>query len=289
MPALLARFGRSALCRLAWVLMSGALLALGGCASSPAPHGGWYALRWMEKPARPSQSATVEDTTAADDMTRFVQIASHDPKEGDVALAAVVAQLQEGDVIAYRLGAWEARMKLLTGDVGKIGYRLFRYGHLAVMVRDPDDENALRVFSSEMFRGANTRFGVESLAGQHFDVFRLEHNERIQRKRLNEFVQIALKKSGNLFGYDFSGVFGLWNSRMTPDRPEAIGSSYICSTVVVTAFYYAGVRLDVSARHGVLDLVTPLQVVEAEGRFIPVVEGALTVETSDEELPAPRE
>ena len=274
--------------KIPYALVLSVVLTLGGCASSP-PHGGWYALRWMEKPAKAGQTASVGAQFSPDDVTEFIQIASHDPKDSAAALAEVVAQLQVGDVIAYRLGAWEARMKLLTGDVGKIGYRLFKYGHLAVMVRDPDNEDALRVFSSEMFRGANTRFGVESLAGQHFDVYRLEHHERIDRARLNEFVRIALRKSGNLFGYDFSGVFGLWNSRLTPDRPEEVGTSYICSTVVATAFYYAGVSLDVSARHGVLDLVTPMQVVEAKGRFIPVVEGSLAVETSDAGSPSPRD
>ena len=258
-----------------------AMLGPVGCASDPAPHGGWYALRWMEKPASTRTAMPDEGESAAQDQTRFVQIASHDPRDDATTLTTTLGQLQEGDVIAYRLGAWEARMKLLTGDVGKIGYRLFKYGHLAVLVRDPDDGNTLRVFSSERFRGANTRFGLDSLAGQHFDVYRLEHAERIDRKRLNDFVRIALQKSGNVFGYDFSGVFGLWNSRLTPNRPDEVGSSYICSTVVATALYYAGVDLDVSARHGVLDLVTPLQVVEAKGRFIAPVEGRLEVERVD--------
>ena len=48
-------------------------------------------------------------------------------------------RIKVGDVIAYSKEKWSARRELLAkGKATVIGYRLFKYGHLAIVVEDPD-------------------------------------------------------------------------------------------------------------------------------------------------------
>lgn len=207
-------------------------------------------------------------------------VGSFDHRAADAtAFTQLLGQLREGDVIAYRMAAGEARKKILTGDVAKIGYRLFKYGHLALLVNDPATPGQLRIFSSQSFQGANLHEGLDTLSTHTFDVYRLDKWSRVDKTRINEFVQLALKKAGHWYGYDFSGMFGLWNSNLVPSKPDEIGHDYICSTLVLTALYYSGLELDAYRRGGLLDIVTPAQVVESKGRLVTPPEGTLDVIT----------
>lgn len=264
---------------LVWVPVIAVLALLAGCATSAQREGGWFALRWIERPAEhgPSTQATEAD------QTRFELLYSYE-HETDVALfAQKIAGLREGDVIAYRMGGWEATKGVLKGDLAKIGYGLLKYGHLAIVVTDPTDSSRLRVFSSESFKGPNIREDIDTLKTHSFDVYRLDKWERADTQRFHEFVQLARNKAGKWYGYDFSGMFGLWNSNMRPTRADEIGHDYICSTVVVTALYYSGIELDAIQRGGIADVVTPLQVVASRGRVIAIPSGELLVQTSGTE------
>lgn len=252
----------------------GVLLA--GCASSPPKQGGWFALQWMEKPSPngPSKSARPED------LTQFELVGSFDhDTDHAAALDQLLVQMREGDVIAYRMGASEARKKILTGDLAKVGYRLFKYGHLAILVDDPGTPGQLRIFSSQSFQGPNLHEGLDTLKTHSFDVYRLDKWSRVDKARLHEFVQLALQKAGHWYGYDFSGMFGLWNSNLVPTKPDEIGHDYICSTIVLTALYYSGLELDAYRRGGLLDIVTPAQVVDSKGRLVTPPDGTLDVIT----------
>lgn len=237
---------------------------LSGCASAPQQQGGSYMLRWIEKPSShgPSQLASPAD------QTHFDLVLSHDKQPEVAHFEEVVASLREGDVIAYRMSKKEASKELLRGHLDKIGYQILKYGHLAIVIHDPQDTSKLKLFSSESFKGPNVREELASLKTHDFDVYRLDKWDRVNKKRLDEFVQATVKKAGKWYGYDFMGMFGLWNSNLRPSKPEDISYDYICSTVVVTALYYSGVDLDVTARNGVVDIVTPLQVVSSKGRII---------------------
>ena len=250
-----------------------ALLLLTGCASSPQHEGGWFVLRWIERPAAngPSKHATTAD------HTHFDKIASYEHDDGKAAFDRVVAGLREGDVIAYRMGMLESGKEILTGHLAKVGYSMLKYGHLAVLTEE-GTPNKLRLFSSESFKGPNTAEGIDTLAGHSFDVYRLDKWDRVDVKRFHEFVRLAKAKAGKWYGYDFSGMFGLWNSNMEPRKPQEIGHDYICSTVVVTAYYYAGVELDAVQRGGIADIVTPLQVVSSDGRMVGAPQGELVAE-----------
>jgi hypothetical protein len=228
------------------------LLGLAACAPSASEkkNDGWHTLRWVEKPSSRgvSQQAAPKDT------------------------------LREGDLVAYWMKKGEARRAIMKGNFNSIGYRLLSYGHLAIVVKDPDNNNKLRLFSSQSFKGANIREDIDTLKDHSWDSYRLNQWNRVDKKRLYEFVDIAQSKAGHWAGYDFSGMFALWNSNLKPIQSHKIGHDYICSTVVVAALYYSGLELDAVQREGLLDLVSPKQVVTSKGRIIPLPEVKLIAE-----------
>lgn len=249
-----------------------------GCSTTPN-QGGWYALRWMEKPGAYGPSTQAAES----DRSEFVQILSYDARTDAADFENVRARIREGDLVAFRMTFWDAYRDILTFKLNKVGYRLFKYGHLAMVVRDPDAPARLRQFSSESFKGPNVKYDIESLKKHDFDLYRLKDWERVDRVRMYEFVDAVIAKAGNWTGYDFMGMFGLHNSNMRPTDRENIGRDYTCSTVVVSALYYAGLELDAIQRDGYLDIVTPQQVVDSRGRFIPSPAGTFIVESGEYE------
>lgn len=250
-------------------IVIGLATLLCSCASQDTEdhrHHGWYVLRWVEKPSArgASQQAKPEDRTT------FLPLTSFDAQQEPDSFDAKKHQLQEGDVIAYWMKKNEARQAIAHGDLTKIGYRLLNYGHLAIVVKDPEDPAKLVLFSSQSFKGPNTREDIDTLKDHSWDAFRLDQWQRIDTARLHEFIQLAKARAGNWAGYDFSGMFGLWNSTLEPGDPDSIGKDYICSTIVVAALYYSGVKLDAVQRMGLLDLVSPQQVVSSKGCIIPL-------------------
>ena len=244
------------------------LLALAACSTTDKldhRHKGWFILRWVEKPSPHGASQQADPK----DRTRFVPLTSYD-EEKPQTFDARKSMLREGDVIAYWMKKNEARRAIVHGDLTKIGYRLLTYGHLAIVVKDHTNGGKLRLFSSQSFKGPNTREGIDTLRDHNWDAFRLDQWDRIDTDRLHEFVDLARKRAGNWAGYDFSGMFGLWNSNLEPDQPQRIGRDYICSTIVVAALYYSGLKLDAVQRQGMLDLVSPKQVVTSRGCIIPL-------------------
>lgn len=224
---------------------------------------GLHMLRWAEKPASNgvSQLADPKDRTQFDLVTSF-DLAS--PEN----FSDRKAKLREGDLVAYWMKNNEARCAIVTGNANSIGYRLFKYGHLAIVVKDPENKNKLRLFSSQSFKGVNIREDIDTLKDHNWSSYRLDQWHRVDKKRLYEFVELAQARAGNWAGYDFSGMFALWNSNMKPSHSHEIGRDYICSTVVVAALYYSGLELDAVQRNGLLDLVSPKQVVTSKGRVV---------------------
>lgn len=261
---------------LARLLAIACVFGLSACSGSPK-QGGWFALRWMEKPGAHGPSTLASEA----DTARFEAVLSFDAKDGDARFAEVSRQIREGDVIAYRMTWQDAYRDIAMLKLNKVGYRVFKYGHLAIAIAIDDRAGALRVFSSESFKGPNLREDIDTLRRHDFDIYRLNKWERVDRKRLYEFVDASMAKAGNWRGYDFTGMFGLFNSNLRPTAPENIGHDYICSTVVVGALYYAGLELDAIQRDGVLDLVTPAQVVESRGRLFTASAGSLEVVSGD--------
>lgn len=236
----------------------------------PARSEGWYILRWIEKPARrgPPQEARPED------RTRFIALMSFDKESGLDTFEHRKAELREGDVIAYRMGKWEARKEIMKGHLNKIGYRLLEYGHLAIVVRSPSNPSELRLLSSHSFKGVHLREGLTTLRDNSWDCYRLDRWDRVDTDRLREFVEIATSRAGHWTGYDFAGMFGITNSELRPEEPRDIDREYHCSTAVVAALYYAGLELDAIRRGGIADVVSPKQVVTSTGRLMSLPQGS---------------
>ena len=235
-----------------------------GCATAEQPRS-LYVLRWVERPSSegPSTQALSED------ITQFDMVARYD--KGAVDFIQVRDTLREGDVIAYRMSPLETVGQLLVGRVNAAGYGLIKYGHLAILVGDPDAGTApenLRLLSSVSFVGPNTREGIDTLARHNWDAYRLDQWGRVDAARLRDFAELAEKRAGRWYGYDFSGMFGLWNSNLTPREADEVGHDYICSTIVLASLYHCGVELDAVRRWGVLDVCTPQQVVASKGRIV---------------------
>ena len=248
------------------ILLLAALSA--GCAGRRAApeQGGLLILHWIERP-NPHGPST---TAAPADRVRFEKFLSYDPQQKR-NFSAIIANLREGDVIAYRMRRNEARVKVVTGHVNILGYDLLKYGHLAIVVNYPQRPNGPitpRLFSSESFIGPNTHEGIDTLKDHEWDAYRLDQWDRVDLARFHEFIGLVEKKAGRWYGYDFSGMFGLWNSNLRPNSPDNIGHDYICSTIVLAALYYSGVQLDAVRNNGYLDICTPLQVVSSPGRII---------------------
>ena len=246
-----------------------ALLSLAACAPSKQDerHRGWVSLRWAEKPSPkgPSRQAAPED------RTKFLAVCSFDQDQPET-FATRKRELREGDVIAYWMKKKAAAKALSQGQLNTSGYSMLSHGHLAIVVKDPKNPRKLRLFSSQSFKGPNIDEDIDTLADHSWDAHRLDKWDRVNKLRFYEFIDLSIDKAGNWKGYDFTGMFGLWNKGIEPSHPHQIGNDYICSTVVVAVLHYAGLKLDAVNRNGVLDLISPAQVVKSEGCFIPLPE-----------------
>jgi len=186
----------------------------------------------------------------------------------DAAWADIAGTLKVGDVIAYRKDKWSARRELFAeGKVTVIGYRFFKYGHLAIVVEDPKVPGRMALFTSQSKKGVNMDEDIDSLRTHNWDAWRLDQWHRVDEERIREGILRCQEKSGHFFGYDFTGMFALWNENLKPEDVDDFGTEYICSTAVVTLLYYGGFESDATPRQG-MDLITPYQVVRARGRFV---------------------
>lgn len=255
-------------------LFSICLAMSAGCVLIPNNnrHKAYLVLRWVEKPNTKGPSTAADP----DDRIKFDKLLSYDQKS-KVDFAKVKSQLREGDLVAYTMSHREVTGRMITGRVNAIGYGLLEYGHLAIIVDMPGE--GLRLFSSQSFLGPNTKEDLDTLKKHNWDAYRMDKWNRVDTGRLHEFVGLAEKKAGTWIGYDFSGMFGLWNSNLDPDKPENIGHDYICSTIVLAALYYSGVQSDALRNHGYLDLCSPLQVVSSAGRLAPTTAKLVASET----------
>lgn len=252
---------------------SACLLLIAGClvlpqplraqvAAPPKPRSGIFLFRWLERPAT---SRAVQQADPKD-QGHFTYAGSFDPEDGAEVFGKVTSGLREGDVIAYRMKRWESLKGILKGQLNQVGYHILEYGHLAILVGDGG--GGPRLFSSQSFKGPNEDESLATLKTHRWDIFRLDQPQRLDHARLREFADLAMQKAGHWYGYDFVGMFGLWNTTLKPDRPKEVRRAYICSTVVVAALHYAKVETSAVNRKGMLDLVSPRQVVASRCRYL---------------------
>jgi hypothetical protein len=238
-------------------ILFAAAICLAGFSCSQSKRG-WLVMRWVEKPVYAEDMQVVPE----EKRLSFKKVGGY--SAGTEEFAEVLPTLREGDVIAYRMTTKDSSRAIAKGRLNKVSYNVLDYGHLAILTHVEGNET-LRLLSSQSFRGPNVKDEIHSLREHSFDVFRLNRWDKVDVERFHEFVEKSQEKAGNWIGYDFSGMFGVWNSNLRPDEAKAIGHDYICSTVVAAALYYAGADMKVSSRAGWLDLVSPKQVVTSHG------------------------
>lgn len=135
-------------------------------------------------------------------------------------------------------------------------FALLPYGH-SMVVLDPSDPNGL--FESR-FSGAR-RIAFDDLKTYSYNViYRLRDPSRLNLDRLREFADEACRRSKS---YSFKSWVAI-NDNMRPNAPGEISRSYTCSTMVVAAYHYAGVTLDIASLNKV---ITPLSVAAAAGEY----------------------
>jgi predicted DCC family thiol-disulfide oxidoreductase YuxK len=168
-------------------------------------------------------------------------------------------KIQAGDIVAFQMPKKEAMARVRKGEMQKLPYGIFTYGHLALIV---EKEGEMRLLQLAMKQAANIDSGLDFLSDKKWKLFR--PTAPVDKARLAEFVETVLANASNpKRAYDYSGVIGLRNRSTTPDSPDEIACEYTCVTLVQAALHYAGHPTRSIHRHGILDIVTPAQLINS--------------------------
>lgn len=218
--------------------------------------------RWI----KPTEAEVTACAVPEGKRTKFDLVASF--TKGGEGFNSVRSTIQEGDVIAYRMTEKEKRDGILHGNVKAVSYMMMKYAHLSIAVRDPENHNKLRLYTSQGARGPNIIDDLNELERHSIDVYRVDRWEQLDVARLREFVETSLKKANKIFGYNFVGMVGIWSNHLEPRRKRDIGDDYLCSTAVAAALHYSGLDLDAVRCCEAFNMVSPLRVVTSTGRIV---------------------
>ena len=220
---------------------------------------------WLQRAFVPRPSRLAEPK----DRLIFEPVTSYRRNMGEAGLVEKIKLLKEGDLVAASLGKIESSHDLIVNRrLNYIAYTVLDYGHLDIVVIDPEGSDEKVLFTCQSFEGVNAKRRLQDLDNRDWDAFRITNWERVDRERLYEFIKIALERGKNKDAYyDNLSAIGIRNANLKPASKDDIGGGYICSTAVVSALYYAGVELDNMRSSSYIDLVSPKQVFTSEGRF----------------------
>ena len=220
---------------------------------------------WLQRAFVPRPSRLAEPK----DRLFFEPVTSYRRNMGEAGLVEKIKLLKEGDLVAASLGKIESSHDLIVNRrLNYIAYTVIDYGHLDIVVIDPEGSDEKVLFTCQSFEGVNAKRRLQDLDNRDWDAFRMTNWERVDRERLYEFIKIALERGLNKDAYyDNLSAIGMRNANLKPVSKNDIGGGYICSTAVVSALYYAGVELDNMRSSSYIDLVSPKQVFTSEGRF----------------------
>ncbi|MBT7958541.1 MAG: hypothetical protein HN759_04330 [Akkermansiaceae bacterium] len=199
------------------------------------------------------------------DRARFQLVATHSKYSKDSNYLLDI--IKEGDVFAFRMTRREKKDTLLKGSIRSLGYFMMKYAHLAIAVRDENNPDQLRLYTSEAFRGPNLIDELGVITNYSFDVYRLDKSDRLNMHRLREFAFISANKTNKWFGYNFLGMLGIWSNMLEPVSISDIGDDYICSTSVAAALHYAGLDLANVRCCEVFNLISPWLIISSQGRL----------------------
>ena len=128
---------------------------------------------------------------------------------GEAGLEKQTSLLQEGDLIAARLGKLKAGSDLfLKRKAYAAGYTFLKYGHLDLVLRDPNGGGELVLFTCNSTDGVNIKRRLSDLGDRDWDVYRMKNWERVNRERLFEFARTSIRKAKGAEGYDNLSAVG---------------------------------------------------------------------------------
>ncbi|MES2706535.1 MAG: hypothetical protein V4726_08025 [Verrucomicrobiota bacterium] len=235
------------------------LMTLCSC-SSVSPHSGRFPFNLAEKP--PAHAAGGE-------MKIVMRQAS---AEGPFP-EALLAEMRPGDVIAFHMSHREALGHLRRGNIQKLPYELFRYGHITLVVPEPGKPwraGHFRLLQIAMKQAANAREGPDYLKGKSWVVYRPPFGS-VDVQKLREFTgRVTVSAADPKKAYDYRGTTGLKNAPWQASVPEEIGHKYSCATLVAAGLHYSGYRLNAVRRGGWFDIITPRQIVESGTARVPL-------------------
>ena len=149
------------------------LVCTSGCRVNDAalmPKPSWIQRAFVPRPSRLAEP---------EDRLKFDRVARFERQSGEAGLEKETAQLREGDLGAARLGKLKAGTDLfLKGKTYAAGYVLLKYGHLDLVLRDPNGGGDL-----VLFRRQNYAFLLS--------------------------IDIAQKKAKGFSNFAFKGVIGI--------------------------------------------------------------------------------
>lgn len=213
------------------MIISAAAALLSSCTTS-AIHNGRLPFSLMEKP--PSEKSAKKKLTS--DVQKMQKICTyHAESNQQQLLDQYKSQIQPGDVIAFYMSHKEAWQYLKTATIQK-------------------------VLQLAMKEHANIDSNLSYLDDKNWVVYR---PPSIDLSKLKEFTHAVTNPEDT--AYDYSGAFGLYNAKHKPKTKEELSAEYTCCTLVVSALNYSGYELHSTHRGGILDIVTPRQVVESWG------------------------
>lgn len=248
------------------MVLVAALIAGSSIPAGGEPHDGRLPFRLFERSPSPW---VLSLSTKREDWSPLEVVAGHSRLAGAVQ-QDVIDGLRPGDVIAFHMSHREAWKHLSRGRIQKIPYDLFRFGHLALVVEDPArpaGAGERRLLQVAMKQPVDAGEELDSLDDRSWIAFRPGGGE-VDRGRLHEFVRVAVARaSDRRKAYDYSGALGIINAPWRPERLEEIGDEFTCATLVVAALHYSGFELAAVHRGGLVDIVTPRQVVDSRGRW----------------------
>ena len=241
------------------MLGAGFISSVIGC-MQPGIHNGKIPFSWMEKP-QSKRTATKKSNSKVEKMKKVVSYHAETDKDN---YQTIMDHIQVGDVIAFYMSHQEAWSHLKKANIQKVPYELFRYGHLAMVVEDNSkSNNKLKLLQLAMNQKVNMDSDLSYLKDKNWEVYR---PRKINHDKLREFVSIAKERgSSEKTAYDYSGAFGIKNAVHKPTSKDEISKEHTCCTLIVAALYYAEYELHCTRRKGLLDIVTPRQVVESWG------------------------
>ena len=103
---------------------------------------------------------------------------------------------------------------------------------------------------------------LDWLRKQSWTIFR--PSAPVDPERLREFARVSCERGADSRkAYDYSGALGFKNVTTTPDTLEEIPDEFTCVTLIQAALHYAGHPTRSIHRNGILDIVTPAQVIHS--------------------------